>query len=222
MNSVFPQVKQANEYGVIALGGSPNPALLIDAYSHGIFPWPHPELEELPWFAPPQRAILFWENFLGMTRIRRYIKKEGFQFTCNTQFSEVMRQCAKPTNRSIKSTWITDAMIDGYSKLHKMGFAHSIEVLKNGELAGGLYGVSIGKMFAAESMFYRVSNASKAALVALNDLILPQGAQWIDCQQLTSHLSSLGGIEISREDFMILLKESLKMKNMVFSKGQIY
>ena len=221
MQSAFPNINRANKYGIIALGGSPEPDLLLDAYSHGIFPWPHPEIEELPWFAPPRRAVLLFDNFQGESRISRYIKKEGFQFYCNTCFQTVMKECASPENRTVKSSWITAEMLDGYSKLNEMGFAHSIEVFKDDNLVGGLYGVSIGGMFAAESMFYRVSNASKAALLMLIKLLSSQGVTWIDCQQLTSHLSSLGGAEISRNHFMALLTESLKMKNLVFPKDKI-
>jgi leucyl/phenylalanyl-tRNA--protein transferase len=219
MKSVFPNVDEANEYGIIALGGDPNPALLLDAYTHGIFPWPHPDLNELPWFAPEERAILYFKDFRSKSRIKRYIKSESFEFSFNTHFKQVITACASPINRAVKSTWINDEMIEGYDKLNKLGFAHSVEVFKNDLLVGGLYGVSIGRMFAAESMYFRVSNASKAALYALSYYLNERGCHWIDCQQLTSHLSSLGGIEIPRKEFMKLLNEALQFKNIKFPSG---
>ena len=220
-NSYFPDVSQADRYGVLAIGGDTNPELLLNAYYNGIFPWPHPDIDDLPWFAPAKRGVLFFENFRGRSRIERYIRTNNFKFSFNTKFTEVMRECASEINREIKDTWINQQMLDGYTKLHEVGFAHSLEVYKNTDLVGGVYGISIGTMFAAESMFFRESNASKAALLVLIDYLAIQGATWIDCQQLTKHLKTLGGIEISRKEFMKILKESVNQDNMVINSKNL-
>lgn len=219
--SAFPDPRIQNEYGIIALGASPTPELLLDAYSHGIFPWPHPEIDDLPWFSPDERALLFYSELKGRDRIIRYIKSNNFEFRFNTNFKNIMLECAKPINRSIDSSWITNEMIKGYTKLHSLGYAHSIEVYQSEALVGGLYGVSIGKMFAAESMFYRVSNASKCALVVLMQYLHNFDVTWIDCQQLTKHLESLGGRDVHKDYFLSLLNESLKCDNMPFPTGKL-
>ena len=221
MPSIFPPVDKANEHGLIAIGGAPYAELLVDAYSHGIFPWPHPEIDELPWFAPPERGVLFFNDIKGINRIKRYISSSKFIFRCDTNFKRVMEECSSPINRSIKSSWINQDMINGYCELHELGIAHSIEVYRDEDLVGGIYGVSLGKMFSAESMFYRYPNASKAALLKLVEIMSNQGATWLDCQQLTNHLQNLGGVEIAREDFMSLLKAALNQQNMTFPCGNI-
>ena len=219
--SFFPDVTEADEYGILAVGGEIEPGLLFNAYCNGIFPWPHPQIDGIPWFAPEKRGILYFRDFRGRARIKRYIRSQKFEFKFNTKFISVMRECARKVNREIKETWITDEMINGYSKLHKLGFAHSLEVYKDSKLVGGIYGVSIGKMFAAESMFFRESNASKAALMVLIDFLAQQGVKWIDCQQLTNHLKSLGGVEVTRERFMNILYESIHQNNILFPTGNL-
>ncbi len=227
-HSIFPSVETADENGLLALGGTLEPWMLIEAYSSGIFPWPVPEINEIPWFSPPRRAVLFFENFKVSKRSRRSIFSSGFSFRCNTAFRDVMLKCSEPVNRKYKNkrdarhaSWITEQMIDAYCELHESGYAHSIEVFLDEQLVGGVYGVSIGGFFAAESMFYRKSNASKAALICLTEILSSQGGTHIECQELSPHLSTLGAVEISRNDFMKLLEESLKKKSYIFPKGDI-
>jgi leucyl/phenylalanyl-tRNA---protein transferase len=226
--SVFPPVETADESGLLAIGGSFEPSLLIEAYSSGIFPWPVPEINEIPWFAPPQRALLFLKDLHLGKRNMRHIKSSGFSYRCNTAFRDVMIKCSEAHNRKYKNksdashaSWITDEMIEAYCELHRLGHAHSIEVFLKDNLVGGIYGVSIGKFFAAESMFYRADNASKAALLCLTRILASQGGTFIDCQELTPHLSSLGGIEIPRTDFMKLLKDSINKADYIFHQGTV-
>lgn len=221
LSSAFPPVSAADEYGIVAIGAAPYPELLIDAYTHGIFPWPHPEIDELPWFSPLERGLLFFNEIRGKKRILRYLRNSNFDISFNTAFEEVMRECGKPLYRSISSTWITEEMIHGYSLLHTKGLAHSVEIYQNKVLVGGLYGVSIGRMFAAESMFYRVANASKCALIVLCEFLNSQGVNWLDCQQLTKHLESLGGREVHRDYFISLLNKAVTCDTITFPKGNI-
>jgi leucyl/phenylalanyl-tRNA---protein transferase len=226
--SVFPPVETTDESGLIAIGGSFDPWLLVEAYSSGIFPWPIPEIDEIPWFAPPKRAILYLKDFHLNKRNMRLIKASGFSAKCNTSFREVMIKCSEPLNRKYKSksnaqyaSWITPEMIEAYCELHRLGYAHSIEVFLNNSLVGGVYGVAIGKFFAAESMFYRKSNASKAALFYLCRLLSSQGGTFIDCQERTTHLSSLGAVEIPRSEFMKIITVAVKEDNFLFPQGEL-
>jgi leucyl/phenylalanyl-tRNA--protein transferase len=226
--SIFPPVDLADEHGILAVGGTLEPGILIEAYSKGIFPWPIPEYNAIPWFCPPERAILFFNSFILHSRTARRIRNSEFSYACNTAFREVIEACSSPVNRRYKNrresrhaSWITEEMKDAYTVLHELGYCHSIEVFYKKDLVGGLYGVSIGKSFAAESMFYRMNDASKAALHALIQVLSSQGGTFIDCQELNPHLESLGVYEISRDDFMVLLEKARESGPYIFKRGPL-
>ena len=204
--SRFPPVEKADEDGLLALGGSLSSEVLLEAYSSGIFPWPFEE-RYLAWFSPPKRAVLFLKDLRVPKSLLRLIKKGEYQIRINTCFKEVIEACARSPNRKGQhGTWITDSMIDAYCHLHKLGYAHSIEYFEHSKLKGGLYGVSIGRMFAGESMFYDKPNASKLALYHLVNLLKQQNVEWIDCQVMTRHLQALGAVEIERKSFIKMLR----------------
>jgi len=211
----FPPVEKADRYGLLALGGDLEIDSLLLAYRSGIFPWPFDE-ETLAWFAPPRRAVLFLRDFHVSRSLERERKRSKFDFRIDQAFPEVIRRCAEAKNRGVQAgTWITQGIIESYIRLHQAGFAHSIECWLDGQLTGGLYGVSIGAMFAGESMFYRRSNASKLALWFLVEHLRQKKAEWIDCQVMTPLLRSFGAVEIQRDEFMALLLKAVK-KPMLF------
>jgi leucyl/phenylalanyl-tRNA--protein transferase len=198
----FPPVEHAlrEPNGLLAAGADLSPARLIDAYSHGIFPWFNEEEPPL-WWSPDPRMVLFAAERRVSRSLRRVIKSGRFRVTMDTAFAEVLAGCAEP-RLDQDGTWITGEIVDAYETLAALGYAHSIEAWEGGQLAGGLYGVAVGRMFFGESMFARRTDASKVALVAL----LAQLEQWqmplVDCQVPTSHLASLGAREIPRGDFL--------------------
>lgn len=215
----FPPIEQADEHGILAIGGDLEPQSLLLAYSNGIFPWPWDE-ENLLWFAPPQRTILFLDKIHISKSLLKEKKRRRYTYAINKNFTQVIRTCAELQNRgNQKSTWITNSMIAAYSELHRLGFCHSIETYENESLVGGLYGVSLGNMFAGESMFYRKGNASKLALCFLVEHLLQRGAKWIDCQVMTPVFKDFGAKEIPRQDFMQLLREALQTKVNLFDQS---
>jgi leucyl/phenylalanyl-tRNA--protein transferase len=184
---------------------------LLDAYRHGIFPW-YSEGDPVLWWSPHPRMVLFAEEFrvsrtFGKT-LRRTARSARIELRANTAFEAVMRACAAPREGE-SGTWITPAVIAAYTALHRQGLAVSIETWSDGELAGGLYGVSIGRMFFGESMFAHVADASKIALATLVRLLLREKVRVIDCQQNTRHLASLGAREIGRADFLAHVKTAV-------------
>ncbi len=207
----FPPVETADsETGLLAVGGDLAVGSLELSYRSGIFPWPtenHPIL----WFAPPERAIIEFNEFKIPKRLERSLRKSPFTFRVNSNFAEVIKNCAKLTNRkNQQGTWITDEMINAYIEFHKAGFAQSFEVLNgNGELVGGLYGVLINKYFAGESMFYKETNASKFALIQTVEYLKTFEISWMDVQILNPFLATFGTKEISRDLFMQKLNEAL-------------
>lgn len=210
MITAFPPLENADEHGLLAVGGDLEVESLLLAYRSGIFPWPvHSEI--LAWFAPPQRAVIFTDRLKLSSSLRREIKRTPFKITLNTAFEQVISSCAKAKNRKgQRGTWITQEMIDGYCKLHDAGYAYSIEAWSSiDELAGGLYGVSIGRMFAAESMFYLAPNASKLCLAFLVDRLSGSGVSWLDVQVINPFTEALGAVEIARAEFAELLQTAL-------------
>ena len=182
------------------------------AYREGIFPWPL-DSNCLTWFAPWNRAVLFLEDFHPSRSLQKFRHNSGFTFAVDLNFEGVISSCAELVNRpQQKGTWITTELAKGYLKLHQAGYCHSIETYEGTQLVGGLYGVSIGGMFSAESMFYRRPNASKLALWYLIEYLQQHGANWIDCQVLNPFSRKLGAVEIARDYFMILLKQALRLK----------
>lgn len=190
--------------GLVAAGRDLSARRLLEAYRGGIFPW-YSAGQPVLWWSPDPRMVLFIDEFklsrsLAKT-LRRLNRENLWQISLDTDFEAVMMQCAQP--RPVQDgTWITQAIVNAYCDLHQMGHAHSVEVRENGELIGGLYGVSIGRMFYGESMFARRTDASKAALAGLVGMLKAQGFTMIDCQQTTSHLASLGGRAIPRQVFL--------------------
>jgi len=206
----FPPLSRADKHGLLAIGGDLEVDSLLLAYSSGIFPWPF-EDDTLAWFAPPKRAVLFADKLHIAQSLKKELKRDRFEFTTNTAFEEVMRACSELKNRGMQQgTWITEDMISAYCEMHRCGFAHSFEAKLNGKLVGGLYGVKIDKYFSAESMYYRVPNASKIVLVKTVEFMKAQGTEWIDCQVVTPATKSFGVQEVTRAEFMKMLAKALK------------
>jgi leucyl/phenylalanyl-tRNA--protein transferase len=201
----FPPLETADEDGLLAVGGDLEPESILLAYANGIFPWPLDE-KLLAWFAPPERAVLFLEDFHVGRSLKKALRREGFTYSVDTAFSHVISNCAEVKNRGEQgSTWITEELRQAYIKLHSRGFAHSFETYLGDALVGGIYGIQLGRFFAAESSFYRRDNASKAAMIYLVEYLREQGITWFDCQVLTPFSASFGAREIPRSDFMQLL-----------------
>ncbi|MEJ5341036.1 MAG: leucyl/phenylalanyl-tRNA--protein transferase [Thermogutta sp.] len=205
----FPPAESANRYGVVAVGGTLHPEVLLDAYAHGIFPWPIDEDSPIVWASPGTRAIFEWEHIHIPHRLRPIIKRGDFQITVDRDFSAVIRGCATANGRA-GATWITPAMMEAYTHLHELGYAHSVEAWKADELAGGVYGVALRGLFAAESMFYRISNASKVALLYLLAHLKARGYLLVDIQMLTPVTQSLGARTIRRRQYLYRLAEALR------------
>jgi leucyl/phenylalanyl-tRNA--protein transferase len=200
----------ADEHGVVRVGGSLSPDWLLHAYGNGIFPWPHghnPSL--LLWFSPDPRAIFEMDGLHVSRSLRRTLRSGRFEVTTDCAFSQVIRACAVVGDRS-EGTWITPEMILAFELLHREGVAHSVEAWQQGELVGGVYGVALGGVFAAESMFYHANDASKVALVHLMGHLRARGYQLFDIQQLTEHTARLGAIEISRVKYLQRLKKAVR------------
>jgi leucyl/phenylalanyl-tRNA--protein transferase len=205
---VFPNPETAREDGLLAIGGDLNPERLLSAYSSGIFPW-YDDSTPILWWSPDPRLLLFPKDFKRHKNLRRTVNKSIFDVSIDKAFDKVIKLCAKTRESSFEGTWITKEMIDAYKSLHNLGYAHSVETWKNGELVGGLYGISIGAAFFGESMFHLITDASKVALWHLVDLTLEWNFDFIDAQQETSHLISLGAKPVKRNFFLNLLRQSL-------------
>lgn len=208
----FPSVEDADEYGLLAMGGDLEVESLLLAYRSGIFPWPVFDKRVITWFAPPERTVLFLKDFKIPKSVQKLRAANKFSFAIDKNCPEVIRRCAASKTRREKGSWITSRMIEGYINLHHAGYCHSVECYEGDELVGGLYGVSIGGTFAGESMFYDRSGASKLSLCYLVEHLQERGATWIDCQQMTPLLASFGAVEISRDEFMQLLPTALGNK----------
>lgn len=201
----FPPVEQTSKEGVLAVGGDLSPERLLLAYKNGIFPW-FDDNDPILWWCPPQRMVLFLEEFKPSKSMRNVINKGIFKVTFNQCFREVMTNCQQIYRPDQYGTWITDEMIDSYTYLHKIGKAMSVEVWLDEQLVGGLYGVDMNPIFCGESMFSHVSNASKVAFIALVAYLKKNKYKLLDCQIYNDHLASLGCREIPREDFIDILK----------------
>jgi leucyl/phenylalanyl-tRNA--protein transferase len=199
--------QRADESGLVALGGDLSSARLLCAYRSGVFPWYSDGLPIL-WWSPDPRAIFELEGLHVSRRLRRTIRSGRFEVTINRDFAAVMHGCAQRR----EGTWITRDMIAAYTMLHGLGHAHSIEVWAGDVLAGGLYGVALGGLFAGESMFTRSRDASKVALASLIDRLRERRFQLFDIQYLTEHTARLGAIEIARSEYLSRLREALSVK----------
>lgn len=201
----FPPVEETSPEGILAVGGDLSPERLILAYKSGIFPWFEDD-EPILWWSPEERMVLFFDDLKISKSMRSILKKNEFKITFNKDFKAVITNCQQAKRVGQNGTWITDDMINAYCKLHELGFAKSVEVWKNNELVGGLYGIDLGDVFCGESMFSKVSNASKVAFITLAQKLEKADYKLIDCQVHNSHLESLGCVEIDREEFIAILK----------------
>ena len=202
---VFPPVEMASAEGVLAFGGDLQPERLILAYRKGIFPW-YNQGEPIIWYSPADRMVLYPEELHVSRSMKQVIRNNDFKITWNTAFEKVISHCQKSPRKDQLGTWITDDMKEAYIQLHELGFAKSIEVWDGEELIGGLYGIDLGHIFCGESMFSKVSNTSKLAFIHLVETLEKKNYKLIDCQVYNEHLESLGAQEISREEFMEVLK----------------
>ena len=206
----FPPPESADPMGLIGFGGSLEPEWLLDAYRHGIFPWPMgDDRGPIPWFSLDPRGIFELGRMHISRRLRRTIRAGNFAATCDREFDQVIRQCGKGPGRR-GATWLTPKMIRAYQDMHALGYAHSVEVWRDDRLAGGIYGIAIGGLFAAESMFYRVRDASKVALSMLMAHLVARGYRVFDVQQCTEHSASMGAIEIPRSEYLRRLAKALR------------
>ncbi len=206
----FPTPTSTSPDGLLAIGGRLDPVWLLDAYTHGIFPWPLWEDEPIAWWSPDPRAVIELDGLHVSRRLDRTIRSNKFRVTRNTDFLGVIRRCATTGDRQ-GNTWLTPSMIAAYCQMRKLGHAHSIEVWLADRLVGGTYGLAIGGLFAAESMFHLERDASKVALVHLVMHLRTQGYTLLDVQQWTSHTGRMGAIEISRNEYLRRLSAAIKL-----------
>lgn len=200
----FPPVEETSPEGILAVGGDLSLERLMLAYKSGIFPWFEDD-EPILWWSPEERMVLFFENLKVSKSMRSILNKGEFKVTFNKDFKAVIENCQSIKREGQNGTWITEDMIVAYCKLHELGFAKSVEVWKNNVLVGGLYGIDLGDVFCGESMFSKVSNASKVAFITLAQKLEKANYKLIDCQVHNDHLESLGCIEIDREEFINIL-----------------
>lgn len=204
----FPTLDSAlrEPNGLLAAGGDLTPDRLLAAYQRGIFPW-FSVSEPILWWSPDPRMILFPDELKVSRSLARRLQKDDYEIRIDSAFREVIRACGSIPREGQPGTWIVPAIVDSYCAMHELGYAHSVETWIDGELAGGLYGIAIGGMFCGESMFHRITDASKIAFVHLVRRLREQGCGMIDCQMYTRHLASLGGREIPRHEFTARLAE---------------
>lgn len=204
----FPNPELARRDGLLAFGGDLSEERFVTAYSMGIFPW-YNEDSPILWWSPDPRLILLPDELKISRSLRKVINKGVFKVTINAAFEQVIRNCSQVTRKGQDGTWITEDMIEAYIRLHQSGYAHSVESWCEGELMGGLYGIILGKAFFGESMFSKMSNASKVAFATIVERLKEQGFSLIDCQVTTEHLLSLGAREISRKRFLEMLRAAI-------------
>lgn len=205
----FPPLDAASPEGLLAIGGDLCPDRILSAYRKGIFPWFSGD-QPILWWSPNPRAVLLPSKIRISRSLKKNIRNRGFRITTDQAFVDVVKECAKDREQQ-KGTWITREMRDAYTALHSRGHAHSVETWQNGELVGGLYGISIGKAFFGESMFARVTDSSKTALVGLSTLLTTWEYHFIDCQVRSSHLDSLGAKCIPRNQFSKMLERAIRV-----------
>jgi len=201
----FPPVSEADEDGILAIGGDLSPERLQLAYKSGVFPWFN-EGEPVLWWSPDPRMVLFPDELIVSKSMRNILNRKQFKVTFNRNFKEVISNCQKIKREGQDGTWISNEMIDAYCVLHDQGIAKSVEVWQDEALVGGLYGIDLGHVFCGESMFSKVSNASKVAFIALVNYLKEENYKLLDCQVYNPHLESLGSREINREEFMFILE----------------
>lgn len=205
----FPDPKLADDEGLIAQGGELTPEYLLSAYCQGIYPW-FCEDEPILWWSPDPRMVLLPEKFKLRKSLRQTINRSTYELKVDTAFREVITNCSRIPRSDQAETWITNEIIEAYVKLHQLGYAHSFESYFNGDLVGGLYGISVGNCFFGESMFFTKTDASKVAFYHLVQFATKHNFAFIDAQQPTDHLSSLGAQPIPRDNFLELLESALQ------------
>jgi leucyl/phenylalanyl-tRNA--protein transferase len=205
---VFPPPEGASREGVVAVGGDFRPERLMLAYAQGIFPWPT-EGMPLLWFSPNPRFVLFPSETHVPRSLKKVIKRGGFEVRVDTAFEQVIDACAAAPREGQRGTWITDELRAGYLELHRLGYAHSIECWIDGALAGGLYGVSLGRVFFGESMFAKAPDASKIAFATLLGNLVHWDFAMVDCQVYTDHLDRFGALDVPRREFLATLRVAL-------------
>jgi len=209
---IFPSAELAEDNGLLAVGGDLSPERLLLAYSKGIFPW-YSEGDPILWWSPSPRLVIFPAEFNIPKRLSRLMRQDKFSVTIDHAFRQVITACASTDSRQEKGTWITHDMLEAYCLLNDKGFAHSVECWLDDELAGGLYGISLGGIFFGESMFSRMSDSSKIALVYLVKKLQDWDFDLIDCQMKTEHLMQFGAREIPGTEFQDLLAKSVDVTN---------
>ena len=213
IDSEFPPSCEALEYpnGLLAVGGGLSPERLLAAYRRGIFPW-YEEPQPVLWWTPDPRSVLFPDELHISRSLRKTLRRDNFQLAVDQEFTRVMHECAQLRGDGL-GTWIDNDMVVAYTTLRELGYAHSVEVLDpGGKLVGGLYGVALGQVFFGESMFSRITDASKVAMVALVDILRRGGFKMIDCQVESDHLNSLGARTINRLDFERRLAQTVDIE----------
>ena len=202
---IFPNPNDADESGLLAYGGDLSPRRIVAAYRAGIFPWFEEDSPVVLWWSPNPRMILYSENFKISKTLRQKIRRKTFEIRVDYDFEAVMKACASTFRPDQDGTWITEDMLEAYVDLHRMGLAHSVECWQDGKLVGGLYGISLGKIFFGESMFHHVTDASKVAFFYLSHFCKEIGFTFIDCQMHTDHLQSLGAQTMPREEYLNII-----------------
>ena len=206
----FPQPELSEEDGLLAVGGDLSVERLLQAYSLGIFPW-YSEGQPILWWSPDPRLVLFPCDLKISKTLKQTMKKGVYRVTTNEAFEDVIRNCATVKRKGEAGTWITEDMIQAYVRLHEAGFAHSVEAWHGDELAGGFYGVMMGKAFFGESMFAKKTDASKVAFAVFAADLAQRGFHFIDCQVTTDHMKRFGAKEISRDEFLERLRLALEV-----------
>ena len=208
---VFPPAELTHESGLLAVGGRLEPEWLLTAYESGIFPWPSSEVEPMLWFSPDPRCVLPPAEVHVSRRLARVLRQGRFEVRVDTAFEAVMRGCAETPRPDQDGTWISEAMMEAYLRLHRLGHAHCVETWREGRLVGGIYGVALGGAFFGESMFHRERDASKVALVSLCRRLDAAGYALLDCQVETEHLLRMGARSIPRKRFLAALERALAL-----------
>jgi len=210
----FPDVGSAltEPNGLLAIGGDLSSARLIEAYKLGIFPW-YDEDSPILWWSPNPRAVLYVDEIIISKNLERLLNKQNYEYQCDTNFPAVIQACRERNQPNKINSWITADLMEAYIDLHNLGHAHSIEIYQKSKLVGGLYGICIGQCFFGESMFHKVSNMSKIALVILATQLRRWGFEFIDCQVWSPHLSSMGAKEVPRATFIQMLSNKVNIKS---------
>ncbi len=205
----FPNPRNASDEGLLAYGGDLCSSRLLTAYRKGIFPWYSPG-DPILWWSPDPRLLLYPDKFRVRKSFRRVLRSGKFTVTFDKEFSNVIKHCAMVPRDGQDHTWITEEIQEAFTGLHEEGFAHSVEIYKEGKLVGGLYGIAMGKAFFGESMFSLVADASKVAFKALSDVLGAKGYDFIDCQMKTDHMIGLGAEVVDRDIFLDALEKTLE------------